>query len=424
VPASKPQPPGHGKSPSNIGSAYVGSRHSKAGSAFKAIPVSRTTGRAGREGRGASKSPRSSLVATTQVDAATGFWPGCTGEYEEGEEGDACRRSDGRPLFERPAIGVGPRQHRHHSVRDVAGTRDAITNATRCARLGRCSPRRHPSSSGLVCSLRERTTRSSISCRFRAFRVGQFCRRDALAAQLGIGYGSLATGADMQSPNGRRLGGELNVALTSDVDEFEDRSVRPQQGSCGSRGSDRSSNSRRRYPHLRLVVFVATTICPPTPVLLRYATRAIEHGCSQRRSDEVNASPGVGPTRVVRAVLFAPLRWLQPAAGRTQFFRGRAAVHSADRPHRAVSPAAVVPQDGGAGIQLVFKTVAAAGRPALAMEESVNRLDVPSLGFLEDMTLRFGARVGPSSGSGTVQSQAPMVERETKRRPYRPRTPE
>jgi hypothetical protein len=32
----------------------------------------------------------------------------------------------------------------------------------------------------------------------------------------------------------------------------------------------------------------------------------------------------------------------------------------------------------GAGIQLVFKTVAAAGRPALAMEESVNR-DVPSL---------------------------------------------
>jgi hypothetical protein len=46
---------------------------------------------------------------------------------------------------------------------------------------------------GLVCSLRERTTKAFNSYQFRAFRVGQFCRKDALAAQLGIGYGSLAT---------------------------------------------------------------------------------------------------------------------------------------------------------------------------------------------------------------------------------------
>jgi hypothetical protein len=81
-----------------------------------------------------------------------------------------------------------------------------------------------------------------------------------------MGYGSLATGANLRSPKSRCLGGELNVVLIFDVDELEERFVW-QAGRRGCRGSDRFSTLRRRYPHLRLVVSLATAIRLPTPAL-------------------------------------------------------------------------------------------------------------------------------------------------------------
>jgi hypothetical protein len=73
-----------------------------------------------------------------------------------------------------------------------------------------------------------------------------------------MGYGSLANGADLRSPNSRRLGGELNVVLTFDVDEFEDRSV----WASRARGLSR----------------LATAICLPTPAL-----PAIGHSLNRAR---------------------------------------------------------------------------------------------------------------------------------------------
>ena len=112
------------------------------------------------------------------------------------------------------------------------------------------------------------------------------------------------------------------------------------------------------------------------------------------RADEKCASPGVGPTRVVPAVLFADFRGFSLL--RAEHYSTVVDSHllllaDSVEPYR---PQLLFHKTWGDGIQLVFKTVATAGRAAVAMQESANRLQLPSLPA--DMTLRIGARVGPS----------------------------
>jgi len=230
--------------------------------------------------------------------------------------------------------------------------------------------------------------------------------------------------------------GELNVVLPLDVDKFEERSVRP----SGDTWLPRFRSL------LQLAALVPSpAICRPfgddnrSPPLAmsRRATRAIEHGCSQRRSvrtrpgtanlgllshdtrgwrrtgglthaiplstdatiktdraDEKCASPGVGPTRVVPVVLFADFGGFSVL--RAEHYSTVVDSHllllaDSVEPYRLQL---LLHKTWCDGIQLVFKTVATAGRAAVAMQESANRLQLPSLPA--DMTLRIGARVGPS----------------------------
>jgi adenylate cyclase len=255
---------------------------------------------------------------------------------------------------------------------------------------------------------------------------------------IGIGYGSLAAGADIviaeQLVN---RGGELNVVLPFAIAEFEDCSVRPSGEKWVSRfrsllekatsvtltcdssylGHDNlfayASLVAMGHSHNRARV-LTTSACQiaawnrqPGPtgagtshdVRLWRRTGSPTHiiPLPQAATIKANKSPSEGssPARVVRSVMFADFRGfsqLRDEHYATVIEQVFTPLAEAVQPYRSQL---LFHKTWGDGIQLVFKTVAAAGLAAVAMQQRVNQLDIPSLHLPADMTLRVSAHVGP-----------------------------
>ena len=347
---------------------------------------------------------------------------------------------------------------------DVVSTRDSLTNATNVPGVGAALYAVTRRQLALVCSLTG--AEEEVLDQLKVPSVAHYCGHRVTAQSgpdevgevesalvgsvaealkrhnIGIAYGSLAAGADIvMAEQLVALGGELNVVLPFDVDEFEECSVRPSGDSwvprfrsllqraasvpltCDSSylGDDNlfayaslvaMGRSRNRARML------TTTACQiavwdhqPGPAsagtshdirvwrrtggLTHIISLSTDATIKADSADERIGLPGVGPTRVVRAVLFADFRGfslLRDEHYSTVVEQLFAPLANSIEPYR---PQLLFHKTWGDGIQLVFKTVAAAGRAALAMQESVNRLDVPSLGLPADMRLRIGAHVGP-----------------------------
>jgi hypothetical protein len=252
--------------------------------------------------------------------------------------------------------------------------------------------------------------------------------------QVGIGYGSAASGGDIVVAE-RLLarGAELHVVLPFGADEFEAVSVRPA-------GGDWSRRYRSVLERATTVTVACDSAFLDDTELFAYCSRiAMGHAINRSRmlgtevsqlalwdgqpsyntagtahdvaawrragfpcdvvelpreplAEDAPAAHRLRPA--IRAVLFADLHGFSQLRDE----------HYADYLECVLAPlaAAVEPFRGGLvfhktwgdGVQLVFADVRSAAGAALAMQEVCNALDLASLGLPSDLRLRIGAHAG------------------------------